>query len=331
MNIRQNSEAFEKEFLSSKAMLSCNSKGRKIPEEQCELRTVYQRDRDRIIHSKAFRRLKHKTQVFLAPESDHYRTRLTHTLEVSQIARTVARSMRLNEDLTEAIALGHDLGHTPFGHAGERALNQLYSGNFTHFEQSVRVCEKLERGGKGLNLTYEVLDGILHHTKDEWSSTLEGRIVRICDRIAYINHDIDDAVRGGIISPDDLPESVVKVLGDTKSKRINTLVTSVINSSKDNILMDDATNDAYEQLHSFLFEAVYRNPTAKSEEAKVLGIVEGLFRYFMKNPEKMSEEYKFISEEEGVERAVTDYIAGMTDHFAVSSYSDIYVPKFWKL
>ncbi|MBR4073140.1 MAG: dNTP triphosphohydrolase, partial [Clostridia bacterium] len=200
MNIRQNSEAFEEQFLSSFAMLSRNSRGRKKPEKECELRTVYQRDRDRIIHSKAFRRLKHKTQVFLAPESDHYRTRLTHTLEVSQIARTVARAMRLNEDLTEAIALGHDLGHTPFGHAGERALNELFSGTFTHYEQSVRVCEKLEKGGKGLNLTLEVLDGILHHTKDEWASTLEGKIVRVCDRIAYINHDIDDAVRGGIIS-----------------------------------------------------------------------------------------------------------------------------------
>ena len=331
MNIRQNSEAFEEQFLSSFAMLSRNSRGRKKPEKECELRTVYQRDRDRIIHSKAFRRLKHKTQVFLAPESDHYRTRLTHTLEVSQIARTVARAMRLNEDLTEAIALGHDLGHTPFGHAGERALNELFSGTFTHYEQSVRVCEKLEKGGKGLNLTLEVLDGILHHTKDEWASTLEGKIVRVCDRIAYINHDIDDAVRGGIISPGDLPREITQVLGNTKSERINSLVVSVIKNSGSDIVMDEATNKAYEQLHTFLFDAVYRNPVAKSEETKVLGIVEGLFNYFIKNPDKMSQEYKYISESEGIERAVTDYIAGMTDHFAVSAYSDIYVPKFWKL
>ncbi len=330
MNIRENSEAFEEQFLSEKAMLSRNSKGRRREEPECELRTAFQRDRDRIIHSKAFRRLKHKTQVFLAPESDHYRTRLTHTLEVSQIARTIARAMRLNEDLTEAIALGHDLGHTPFGHAGERALNEL-CGSFTHYEQSRRVCEKLENGGKGLNLTYEVLDGILHHTKDEWAQTVEGKIVRVSDRIAYINHDIDDAVRGGIISPDDLPQDIVAVLGNTKSQRINTLVKSVIKNSDTDIVMDKPVAEAYEKLHSFLFDAVYRNPAAKSEEAKVLGIVEGLFNYFTKNPDKLSEEYKQICNEEGTKRAVTDYIAGMTDHFAVTAYSDIYVPKFWKL
>ena len=330
MNVRQSSEAFEEKFLSENAMLSRNSKGRERFEEECELRTVFQRDRDRIIHSKAFRRLKHKTQVFLSPESDHYRTRLTHTLEVSQIARTIARAMRLNEDLTEAIALGHDLGHTPFGHAGERALNELY-GNFTHYEQSRRVCEKLENGGMGLNLTFEVLDGILHHTKDEWAATDEGKIVRVSDRIAYINHDIDDAVRGGIISHNDLPSEIVEVLGDTKSRRINTLVTSVINNSNTDISMDSEVAMAYEKLHSFLFDAVYRNPAAKSEETKVLGIVEGLFNHFIKNPDKLSDEYKRICENEGIERAVTDYIAGMTDHYAVTAYSDIYVPKFWKL
>ncbi len=329
--IRCVSEDFEKKFLSPYAALSAETKGRKNFEEPCELRTAFQRDRDRIIHCKAFRRLKHKTQVFLAPESDHYRTRLTHTLEVSQISRTVARAMRLNEDLTEAIALGHDLGHTPFGHAGERALKQLCSTGFTHYEQSVRVCERLEKNGKGLNLTYEVLDGILHHTKDEWAHTLEGKIVRFCDRIAYINHDIDDAIRANVISADDIPKEIVENLGANKSARINTLVKSIVNCREDDVLMDENTEKYYIQLHEFLFDAVYRNPKAKSEETKVLGIVEGLFNYFVKNPEKMSAEYLKICENEGIERAVTDYIAGMTDHYAVTCYSDIYVPKFWKL
>lgn len=331
MNIRQITEETEKEFLSVKATFSSASKGRKIPEEECELRTAFQRDRDRIIHSKAFRRLKHKTQVFLAPESDHYRTRLTHTLEVSQIARTIARALRINEDLTEAIALGHDLGHTPFGHAGERALKQLCSVGFTHYEQSVRVCEKLEKNGKGLNLTFEVLDGILHHTKDEWAQTLEGKTVRVSDRVAYINHDIEDAVRANIITPDDLPRDITDILGKSKSERINTLVKSIIeNSDKDGIKMNAEVNSAYEELHRFLFDKVYTNRTAKAEEDKVQGIVEGLFGYFVKRPEKLPDEYKTICENEGVERAVMDYIAGMTDHFAVSTYSDIYIPKFWK-
>ena len=321
----------EKLILSEYAMLCVNSKGRKIEEEKCYLRTDYQRDRDRIIHSKAFRRLKHKTQVFLSPESDHYRTRLTHTLEVSQIARTVARALRLNEDLTEAIALGHDLGHTPFGHAGERALNELSSFNFAHYEQSVRVCEKLEKNGKGLNLTFEVLDGILHHTKDEWASTLEGRVVRFCDRIAYINHDIDDAIRAGVIKESDLPKCITEALGHSKSERINTLVSSVVNNSKDLIEMDGETQEYYYMLHDFLFESVYKNPVAKSEESKVSGIVEGLFKYYNKHPEKMSPEYLTICENEGVERAVADYIAGMTDHYAITVYSNIYVPKAWTI
>ncbi|MBE6733596.1 MAG: deoxyguanosinetriphosphate triphosphohydrolase [Ruminococcaceae bacterium] len=332
MSVRETTEKIEREFLSNGAAFSDASKGRKTLEEECELRTAFQRDRDRIIHSKAFRRLKHKTQVFLAPESDHYRTRLTHTLEVSQIARTIARALRINEDLTEAIALGHDLGHTPFGHAGERALNTLYSGGFTHYEQSVRVCEKIEKNGKGLNLTFEVLDGILHHTKDDWSETLEGRIVRYADRIAYINHDIEDAVRAGIIKASDLPSEITQVLGYTKSQRINTLVTSIVeNSDSKSIKMNDEINGAYESLHRFLFDTVYTNRAAKAEEDKVQGIVEGLFGYFVKHPEKMSDEYKAICEREGVERAVMDYIAGMTDHFAVSAYSKIYIPKFWEV
>ncbi len=330
MNAREISEQNEKLILCERACFCTNTAGRKISEPESELRTCYQRDRDRIIHCKAFRRLKHKTQVFLSPESDHYRTRLTHTLEVAQIARTIARALRLNEDLTEAIALGHDLGHTPFGHAGERALNEI-TGSFAHYEQSVRVCEKLEKNGRGLNLTYEVLDGILHHTKGEEAHTLEGRIVRTADRVAYINHDIDDAVRAGVISNDDIPRDIAKHLGCTKSQRINTLVTSIVNNSVDTVKMDGETEKYYDLLHEFLFESVYKNPVAKSEETKVKGIVEGLFEYYGKNPEKMSEEYLAITETEGKERAITDYIAGMTDHYAVTAYTNIYIPKAWTI
>jgi len=329
--IRTVTENNEKLILSGNACLCADSKGRKVAEEKCPLRTDFQRDRDRIIHCRAFRRLKHKTQVFLSPELDHYRTRLTHTLEVSQIARTISRALRLNEDLTEAIALGHDLGHTPFGHAGERALRDLRNGDFTHYEQSIRVCEKLEKGGKGLNLTHEVLDGILHHTKDEWANTWEGKIVRFSDRIAYINHDIEDAVRAGVISYSDLPKEITENLGNSKSARINTLVNSIVLNSKNDIVMDDNTFKYYEMLHEFLFEAVYRNPVAKSEETKVLGIVEGLYGYFMKNPEKMGGEYRLVLENEGKERAVADYIAGMTDHYAITVYSDSFIPKAWSI
>ena len=326
MNAREISEQNERLILCDKAMLS-----RRFPEAESDLRTCYQRDRDRIIHCKAFRRLKHKTQVFLSPESDHYRTRLTHTLEVAQIARTIARALRLNEDLTEAIALGHDLGHTPFGHAGERALQELTNTGFTHYEQSVRVCERLEKNGRGLNLTAEVLDGILHHTRGEEAHTLEGRIVRTADRVAYINHDIDDAVRAGVIAESDIPRDIVRALGDTKSRRINTLVESIVKNSGDTIKMDSETEKYYDRLHEFLFESVYKNPIAKSEETKVSGIVEGLIKYFLKNPEKMPEEYLKIAAEEGAERAVTDYIAGMTDHYAVTVFSNIYIPKAWSI
>ena len=331
MNAREISEQNERLILCNKAMFSSETAGRKLPETESDLRTCYQRDRDRIIHCKAFRRLKHKTQVFLSPESDHYRTRLTHTLEVAQIARTIARALRLNEDLTEAIALGHDLGHTPFGHAGERALQELTNTGFTHYEQSVRVCEKIEKNGKGLNLTAEVLDGILHHTRGEEAHTLEGRIVRTADRVAYINHDIDDAVRAGVIAESDIPRDIVRTLGDTKSRRINTLVESIVKNSGDTIKMDSETEKYYDKLHEFLFESVYKNPVAKSEETKVSGIVEGLIKYFFKNPEKMPEEYLKIAAEEGAERAVTDYIAGMTDHYAVTVFSNIYIPKAWSI
>ena len=331
MNAREISEQNERLILCNKAMFSSETAGRKLPETESDLRTCYQRDRDRIIHCKAFRRLKHKTQVFLSPESDHYRTRLTHTLEVAQIARTIARALRLNEDLTEAIALGHDLGHTPFGHAGERALQELTNTGFTHYEQSVRVCEKIEKNGKGLNLTAEVLDGILHHTRGEEAHTLEGRIVRTADRVAYINHDIDDAVRAGVIAESDIPRDIAAALGDTKSRRINALVEAIVKNSDDTIKMDAETEKYYDKLHEFLFESVYKNPVAKSEETKVSGIVEGLIKYFFKNPEKMPEEYLKIAAEEGAERAVTDYIAGMTDHYAVTVFSNIYIPKAWSI
>ncbi len=329
MNAREITEKNEGLILSDKAVLSANSKGRKVFEEPCELRTCFQRDRDRIIHCRAFRRLKHKTQVFLSPESDHYRTRLTHTLEVAQIARTIARALRLNEDLTEAIALGHDLGHTPFGHAGERAINELTTFEFRHYEQSVRVCEKLEKGGKGLNLTLEVLNGIDRHTRDEWADTFEGKIVRFSDRIAYINHDIDDALRAGIIDESELPSDITQYLGKSKSERITTLVNSLVNNSTDDVRMDCETDKYYNALHSFLFEAVYKNPKAKQEEQKVKGLVEALFEYYTKNPDKLSGECLKIREQEGCERAVADYIAGMTDHYATTLYSNIFIPKFW--
>lgn len=331
-NIRIITENLEKETLSPYATLSVNTKGREVPEKNCELRTEFQRDRDRIIHCKAFRRLKHKTQVFLSPESDHYRTRLTHTLEVSQIARTIARALRFNEDLTEAIALAHDLGHTPFGHAGERALNSLYKEGFTHFEQSVRVCRIIEKTGKGLNLTHEVLDGIINHTRGDWASTPEGRIVRFSDRIAYINHDIDDAVAAGVITEEDIPLNIRHVLGFSKSQRIDTLVKSVVvNTEKTDVKMDKRTAEAYESLHKFLFDTVYRNPVVKHEETKVDGIVSGIYDYLIKNPDKLDNEYNIIREREGIERAAVDYIAGMTDHFAVMTYSNIYIPKEWKV
>ncbi len=330
-NIREMTESNEKLILSENAALCVNSKGRKREEPKCDIRTDFQRDRDRIIHSKSFRRLKHKTQVFLSPESDHYRTRLTHTLEVSQIARTLSRALRLNEDLTEAIALGHDLGHTPFGHAGERALNELLPFEFTHYEQSVRVCEKLEKDGKGLNLTYEVLNGIERHTKGAFADTLEGKIVRFADRIAYINHDIDDAIRAGVISGEQIPKEIVEHLGNNKSARISTLVNSIVNNSGTDIKMDEQTERYYDLLHEFLFDAVYKNPVAKSEETKVFGIIEGLFDYYIKNPEKLGREYLQIIETEGEKCAIADYIAGMTDHYAITVYSDIYIPKAWKI
>lgn len=329
MNIREITEKNERLILSDRAALCSLSRGRKIDEKKCDLRTDFQRDRDRIIHSKAFRRLKHKTQVFLSPESDHYRTRLTHTLEVSQIARTAARALRLNEDLTEAIALGHDLGHTPFGHAGERAINDLASFGFAHYEQSVRVCEKLEKNGKGLNLTFEVLDGILHHTKGEWAATLEGKIVRMSDRIAYINHDIDDAKRANVLTEDDIPLEIRMTVGFSKSERINKFVMSVIENTEDDVKMSDEVQEAFTELHSFMFKNVYTNPVCKSEEFRAEDMIKQLYKYFSFYPDKMPAFYYNIALKEGSERAACDFISGMTDAYSIKTFTDLFVPKTW--
>lgn len=330
MNIREQTEKIEEQTLSPLAALSKNSIGREKPEESCSVRTCFQRDRDRIIHCKSFRRLKHKTQVFLSPEGDHYRTRLTHTLEVSQIARTIARALRLNEDLTEAISLGHDLGHTPFGHAGERALNDISPNGFRHYEQSVRVVDFLEKDGEGLNLTFETRNGILCHTRGEEAVTLEGRIVRLADRIAYINHDIDDAIRGGIISESDIPYQIQITLGNKTSERIDRLVISVIENSHDGeITMAENIKKSFEDLHSFMFDAVYKNEFAKGEEKKIPKLVESLYDYFYKHPQKIPREIICFSSDGNLDRAVCDYIAGMTDHYAVELFKDIFIPKSW--
>ena len=328
--IRQISEENEKKILSPLACLSSQSKGRLREETECDIRTAFQRDRDRIIHSQSFRRLKHKTQVFLAPSGDHYRTRLTHTLEVSQIARTIARALQLNEDLTEAIALGHDLGHTPFGHAGERAPAQLSPNGFKHYEQSVRVVDILEKDGKGLNLTDEVRNGILCHTIGEDAYTLEGQIIRIADKIAYINHDIDDAIRAGVMNEEDIPLDIRMGLGMTKSERINNMVFNVIENSNDKkILMSDDFWELFNDLHDFMFVAVYKNPVCKGEEVKAVSMLEQIYEHYSKRPEGMPEQYVGIAEKEGVDRAVCDYIAGMSDNYSVKVFNQLYVPKFW--
>lgn len=326
----------ERMTLCKYATFSEKSGARVKPISECDFRLPFQRDRDRIIHSKSFRRLMHKTQCFLSPEGDHYRTRLTHTLEVTQIARTIARALRLNEDLTEACALGHDLGHTPFGHAGERVLNRLYSGGFAHNEQSLRTVELLENGGRGLNLTEEVRDGIVCHTGNVESATLEGRIIKFADRIAYINHDIDDAVRGGVLSEDDIPKALTSVLGSSHGERIDTMVRSVIDASQKSfdegfgmILMDGETNGAMNELRSFMFKEVYFNPKAKSEESKACVMIEQLYNHFVKNPDAMPEERRKYLVGTPVERVVCDYIAGMTDRYAISVFSSIFVPKTW--
>lgn len=331
-SIRVMLERREHEMLSPFATFSDCSKGRMREEPQCDIRPVFQRDRDRIIHTKAFRRLKDKTQVFLTPNGDHYRTRMTHTLEVSQIARSITKALRLNDDLAEAIALGHDLGHTPFGHAGERALARVCEGGFRHNEQSVRVVNLLEKDGKGLNLTYEVIDGILNHQTSGNPSTLEGQIVRISDKIAYYNHDIDDAIRGQIIREEDIPDELTDYLGHSLKDRLNTMIHDVISESFDRpeIKVSAEMERAMKDLRQYMFEHVYTNPVAKGEEYKAEAMVEYLFHYYYANPDILTGEYRELMERgESLERVVADYVAGMTDKFAVTKYMDLTVPKAW--
>lgn len=331
-SIRDRFLEHEKENLSVYAFPTSATKGRETPCVPCDIRTEFQRDRDRILHSQSFRRLMYKTQVFLAPTGDHYRTRMTHTLEVTQIARIIARGLRLNEDLTEAAALGHDIGHTPFGHAGEFAMQKCFDPSFTHYKQSLRVVEKLENDSQGLNLCYEVRDGIVNHTGKHMASTLEGVIVKFADRIAYINHDIDDACRAGILSERDIPSGLRDILGNSHSERIDTMVSSIIRSSmnRPSISMEPEVQAATDALREFLFERVYRNPIAKSEESKAQVMLMYLFEYFVKHPEKMPDTYKRNCDRDSVERCACDFISGMTDRYAIEVYSDICIPKVWR-
>ena len=329
---RQKREELEKYLIGPDGIRSADSRGRLIPEPECELRTCFQRDIDRVIHSKAFRRLKHKTQVFLQPEGDHYRTRLTHTLEVSRTARTIARALQLNEDLTEAIALGHDLGHTPFGHAGERALNALMPTGFKHYEQSLRVADRLEKNGKGLNLCYETRMGILNHTHGAPDDTMEATVVRLSDRIAYMNHDLDDAMRAGIVLPEDVPQIVTEVIGTKNSQRLNNTITDLIaHSGNGTVCMSKDMQEAIRVFHGFMYDAVYLNQRAKGEEHKVTGIVEGIWNYYHKFPEKLPADYHTIRETEGLDRAVCDYISGMTDSYCMEVYSKLFLPAAWSV
>lgn len=339
MTIREQTQAFEVQMLSPYAVRSAQSRGRARPEEECPLRTCFQRDRDRIIHCNAYRRLTHKTQVFLSPEGDHYRTRLTHTLEVAQVARTLARALRLNEDLAEAIAQGHDLGHTPFGHAGEACLNRLVPGGFHHSLQGVRVVARLEKQGRGLNLCWEVLNGIACHSFQTGSkegtpaATLEGQVVRYADKIAYMNHDIEDAIRAGVLREEDLPWDIRYRVGRTKSQRISAFLCDMVEQSagKPVVRMSPEMDRLFHQLRDFLFEAVYYNPIAKGEETKVHSIIDGLYEYYMLHPQELPEEYQVVLEREGLTRAVCDYISGMSDRFAVSQFEHLFIPRSWQL
>lgn len=331
---RQQREELEKTLIGKYGCLSVNSRGREREDEPCSIRTSFQRDIDRITHSKPFRRLKRKTQVFLQPDGDHYRTRLTHTLEVSRLARTVARALELNEDLTEAIALGHDLGHTPFGHAGERALNDIFPSGFRHYEQSLRVVDHLAHEAKGLNLCYETRMGILHHThgaqSNEPKDTLEAVCVRFCDRIAYMNHDLDDAIRANVLTNSDVPENIRESLGNRNSQRINSLILDLIeNSQEGELAFSPEMRRIHNEFHDFMYEAVYYNPVVKGEERKVFGIIDRIFEHYVKNPEKLSPAYQRIADEEGIERAVCDYVSGMTDEFALYKYNEFFIPAAW--
>ena len=327
---REKREMIERTLVGEFGVRAEDSKGRRTPEPECEIRTCFQRDVDRITHSKSFRRLKHKTQVYLRPEGDHYRTRLTHTLEVSRLARTIARALDLNEDLTEAMALGHDLGHTPFGHAGERALNKIYEEGFKHYEQSLRVVDILERDGRGLNLCYETRMGILHHTHGAPDDTTEATVVRLADRIAYINHDLDDTIRAGILRAEDIPDMIRTRCGERNSERINSIMLDLIeNSGGGKIQMSDYMQEAVDFFHAFMYSDVYTNPIAKGEESKVDGIIGSLFDYYLKHPDKMPDEMQLIASREGVSRDVCDYISGMTDGYAMEKYSEIFIPMSW--
>ncbi len=333
MTIREEMEKREHMLLSPYAAFSDQSAGRLREEEPCDIRPVYQRDRDRILHSRAFRRLKNKTQVFLTPKGDHYRTRMSHTLEVSQNARTIAKALRLNEDLVEAIALGHDLGHAPFGHAGEYMLNGLCKGGFRHNEQSVRIVEKLEKHGEGLNLTWEVRDGILNHQMNSMPATLEGRIVRLSDKIAYINHDVDDAIRAKILCEEDIPAEYREVLGTSVRMRLNTLIHNIVTNSmgRDDIFMSPEVEQALKGLRQYMFDHLYHNAVAKSEERKAEGLLERLFFFYMKQPERMPQQFTgMIAAGEEKDRAVCDYIAGMTDQYAIAKFNEYFVPVQWQ-
>ena len=334
MTIREEMEYLERTYMSPYATLSENTRGRDREEPECDIRPVFQRDRDRILHCKSFRRLKHKTQVFLSPQGDHYRTRLTHALEVSQNARTIAKALRLNESLVEAIALGHDLGHKPFGHAGEDMLNELCTGGFKHNEQSVRIVEKLEKDGKGLNLTWEVRDGILNHQTSLMPSTLEGKIVRLSDKIAYINHDIDDAIRAQVLREEDIPKEYREILGFDTRERLNTLIHDIIDHSRNrnNICMSPEVADAMQGLRQFMFQSVYTNPIAKGEETKAKELLERLFVYYLKHIDVLPAYYlQMLEEGEENDRVVCDYIAGMTDQYAVAKYNEYFMPKSWQV
>lgn len=334
MTIREKMENMEKEILSPFATLSICSKGREREEEPCDIRPVFQRDRDRILHCKAFRRLKNKTQVFLTPKGDHYRTRMSHTLEVSQNARTIAKALRLNEDLVEAIALGHDLGHTPFGHAGEFLLNSLCKEGFCHNEQSVRIVEKLEKNGEGLNLTWEVRDGILNHQTKTMPHTLEGKIVRYSDKIAYINHDIDDAIRAQIMVKEDIPKELRNTLGDTTKERLDRLIHNIIIHSmdRDDICMSKEIEEAMRELRRFMFTHVYQNPIAKGEEIKARGLLKQLYDYYMDHMELIPEKYtRMIEAGETKERIICDYISGMTDQYAITKFEEYFLPQAWQV
>ena len=332
---REERHELEKTMLSPNASFAVLSKGRRRDEPECEIRTCFQRDIDRITHSNSFRRLKHKTQVFLQPEGDHYRTRLTHTLEVSRIGRTIARALRLNEDLTEAIALGHDLGHTPFGHAGERALNEILcsDGGFRHNEQSLRVVDVLEKEGHGLNLTHEVKNGILCHTGEAKPDTDEGKVVRIADRIAYVNHDVDDAIRAGIICESDLPAEIVAALGKTNSERINALILDLIGQSRKSgvISLSPDIEAVFRNFYNFVFNNIYINMRAKSEESKVFGIISELYNHYFSNPDELPEDYRRIEACDGLRRAVSDFISGMTDKYSIYMYGELFIPAAWQV